>query len=221
MIFSCAALAAEGRESLADNSPFIPHGWQPDAETTQMRTPAASISAGLVFQGVYRIGGTWSCNLLDTSTGKSSWINTGQSISGAVVLQYDPALDTVYLLIDGRETGLRLKELPANTEAIAAASNDAPRQAPPQPVARPALANATASSPARAQPARTVRSSGPRGLPDGSSRETWNSDPALASLGAAHAPTDPQPTPFASLPPGESPNFNPRVFAGQARNSTP
>lgn len=216
-VFCC--LAALG--GLVENSPFIPPDWQPAGDQPIDRGPSSEHYSGLQFQGVYEIGGVWSCNILDARTGKSSWVRAGQSMGNAKLQHYNPEEDSVLLLVDGRELTLRLKDMPANFEMTRMASTVTPSSAHhnaspmrKQPASGDGIALNPDSDPSR----RDLRNPNP---PSQSSRGV-NLKPRRPS-GSVHAVSR---TEFgggnmnAAVEPRAAPsgNYNPRVFAGLAKN---
>lgn len=69
-----------------------------------------SLRADLEFVGILVTSQTTRFALADTTTGKSDWLERGQTFAGYKVMGYDPKEETVVLRNDAQELRVRLKD---------------------------------------------------------------------------------------------------------------
>lgn len=97
--------------SLIDNSPFIPPGFNPPSnQPSQAARKAGGIRPGnLEFRGVYQLRGTYHFHIYNRSEKEGAWLALKDESQPYNILEFNEQENSVLVLVDGQEEKLVLK----------------------------------------------------------------------------------------------------------------
>ena len=110
--------AAVSASDLLANSPFVPEGWSPSGKNSK-----ADSAQQYVFRGVYSIDGVFSISITNNTTGKSVWVEIGQTKDDIKAISYDATAKKATISIGSREMTLELAKAKSNAGTVGLAVN--------------------------------------------------------------------------------------------------
>jgi len=107
---------------LLTDSPFVPVGWSPNGKGLM------DASQQYTFKGVYSIGEDTFISIANSSSGKSDWIEIGETKNGVKALSYDQDSRKATIVASGRELTLEIPKSKGNSAPVGAAVNSLARK---------------------------------------------------------------------------------------------